>query len=569
MNNPANSSDEELAFLLSDPDSPAFEPLVQRHAQPIYDFVLRLTLDAEAAGAITRQTFDYLRTQASQRLDDLSVRAWLLNYALERGLEALNADRPGTAKLSSGDRRFTQTDAGIDREAALWAWQAARSLRPRDYAVLDLTARRGLNVEELRGSAAQGRGGADTILSRAGEGFAEAYVATALYFRGRDACKDLAELVGGSGAGMRVGIRRQIASHVEDCSTCQATLESLPGAAGVLAALRDVGLPSELPDQIVAGTSAAAASQLGFDQPSSEEAEATELQPEENTEWAASEAGYSEPGDRGNGDLPADEEQSDSASEEELWARPEEAMGFAGVASSELPESVAEMEERYGVEPVDQPYEQIEVFEQGGTEYARDPYYRGYAPAPLTLRERLSGWFAPAYDQSFVLSYALVGVATAVAVYIGIAVASSLGGGGSAPSVAADEVREIACDTGPLSMEAGSTRLIEFDPESLDGYELSSVAVADRPATADEDALRLRVVSPTAINVLAASVSSSTARSDEYVLQMIWQRGAEDAVTDCPLTVNVPASTSPTTTPESNETPAAGETPEAEGTATP
>ena len=576
MNDPANSSDEELISALSDPDSQALAALVGRHVQPIYDFALRLTLDTEAAADVCLETFDHLREQAFQKPDDLSLRAWLLNFALERGLEALNADRPGASKLSTGDRRFTQTDAGIDREAALWAWQAARSLRPRDYAVLDLTARRGLDAEELKGSAAQGRGGAATILNRASEGFSEAYMATALYFRGRDACADLAELVGGSGAGMRVGIRRQIASHVEDCERCQSTLGALPSATEVLAALRDVELPLQLSDQVAAGVAAAtaAASQLSFDEPPSQPEEAAEPEPEadepedvEVEDLEASEVSAAEL-EQDEEDLPIQEEPPAGASEEELWARPDGEPELAGVASTELPETIASMESRYDAEAVDQPYEQVEVYEQNGTEYTRDPYYGGYAPPALTLTERLSTWFAPAYDSAFTWSYAILGVVTAVAVYIGIALALSLSGGSESQAIAADEVREIDCAAGPLTMNADSTRQFEFDPDGLGGFELDRVTVAERPSAAPDDALQARVTGTLVITADAAAVSSGTARSDEYVLQILWVRDDEDAVTDCELIVNVAASAA-SPTPETDATPEAGETPEAEGTTTP
>ena len=568
MNDPANSSDEELADSLSDSDDQAVAALVERHARSLHDFALRLTLDLEAAAEITQASFDYLRGHASQRPGDISVRAWLFNLALEQGLEAANdRDRPAAAKLTSGDRRFTQTDPGIDREAALWAWQAARSLRPRDYGVLDLTVRRGLNPEDLTGTAAQGRGGIYTVLSRASGAFAEAYVATALYFRGRDACTDLAELAGGSGAAMRVGIRRQIASHVEDCETCQATLEALPNASDVFKSLHDIELPPELTGQILSGASAAAAlaaGQLSLDDvaPDDEGAiEETDPGGAFEAEGAAEEDG---------GFSPEEEAPEGPVSEEELWARPEGEAASAGMASADLPEAVSELEERFGVEPSYEPYEPTEVYEQYGTEYAEEPRYRGYAPAPLTLSERLGIWFEPAYGRSFVWSYALLGVSTAIAIYLGFAIAGSMSGAGSeAPPAGGDDVlREIACETGPLNVESGSTKVFEFDPEALDGFELNSVTVADRPATADGDALIVDVGGATAVTAEAAPVFSPTARSEEYGLQILWQRDGEDAVTDCPLFVNVMASSGPAPTseadetPESEETPEAGETPE-------
>jgi hypothetical protein len=593
MNDPANSSDEELAQSLSDSDDQAVTTLVERYAPSLYDFALRLTLDTEAAVEITRAAFDYLRGHASERPAELQVRPWLFNYVMEQGLEVTaDRSRPTGGRLSTGDRRFTLAGAEIDAEAALWAWQAARSLRPRDYAVLDMTARRELSPEDLTGSATQGRGGVYTILSRASSAFAEAYVATALYFRGRDACSDLSELVGGSGAAMRVGIRRQIASHVEDCETCQSTLESLPNASDVFKALYEVEMPPELPEQLIAGgagAAAVAAGQLSLDDaaPEGEEAPAGEEGPSEEEQSSEAEAPAEEEEqvpaegqgpEAGEGTQepvwapPAEggseqEAEAPSVSEEELWARPEAGAGFAGVASADIPEAVSELEEGLGFEPPQRPGEPTEVYTQYGSEYAAEPYY-GYEPAPLTLSERLSIWFEPAYGRSFVWSYALLGVATAVAVYLGIAVATSLGGddGGSAAVIGDDEVREIACDTGPMSVDAGDSRMFEFDPDALDGFELDTVLIAERPDVAQNNALTVEVAGATSLTATAKSVLSTTERSDEYGLQITWQRNGEDAVTDCPILLNVPASTAPASTPEDEETPEADGTPEAEET---
>jgi hypothetical protein len=592
MNDPANSSDEELAASLSGSDDQAVATLADRHAQSLYDFALRLTLDMEAAAEIVRATFDYLRANAAQRPSETGVQAWLFNFALERGLEAANdRDRPATGKLSTGDRRFTQADATIDREAALWAWQAARSLRPRDYGLLDVTARRGVDPDALTGSATEGRGGVQTILSRASEAFAEAYVATALYFRGRDACKDLSELVGGSGAAMRVGIRRQIVSHVEDCERCQATLESLPNGSDVFQALQNVDLPGDLRPQIVAAGGAAAAAALAAGQLSLDDAGVPgEEAPQEDEETGVVEdtAARDEASEPENGEPSAEQEGSAEESpleaeasfdgepaeppvtEEELWTRPEAEAGFAGVASSELPEAVSDIEERLGVEPPAAPYQPAEVYEQYGSEYAPETQYSGYEPARLTFAERLSIWFEPAYGRSFAWSYALLGVSTAAAVFIGLVVAGALSGGGEAsPAIGPDVVREIACETGRMTMDSGGTKTFQFDPEALNGFELDSVAVADKPATAKANALVVAVAGATALKADAAPAFSPTAGSQEYGLQILWQRGSEDAVTDCPLFVNVSPLTGPSPTPATSETPAVDQTPGAEATPTP
>jgi hypothetical protein len=225
------------------------------------------------------------------------------------------------------------------------------------------------------------------------------------------------------------------------------------------------------------------------------------------------------------------------------------------------------------VEPSEPPYQPAEAYEQYRSEYTSEqPYYAGYAPAPLTLKERLSIWFEPAYGRSFLWSYALLGVSTAVAVYLGLAIAGSLSGGGgdALPAGATDVVREIACETGPMTMDSGGSKTFQFDPDALDGFELDRAVVVDRPATAAEGALVVEVAGVTSLAAKAAPAFSPTARSTEYGVQILWQRGDEDAVTDCPLFVNTSASTGPSPTPARTATPQGAEgTPDPEATPTP
>ena len=588
MNDPANSSDEELADSLSNSDAQAVAVLADRYTRPLYDFALRLTLDPEASGDIVIGAFETLMESTAQRPAATRVRAVLFNRALVLGLEqADNRGRPTNRKLLTSDRRFTEADASVDREAALWAWQSARSLRPRDYALLDLTARRGLKTEEFTGPVTQARGGVETILTRATAAFVEAYVATALYFRGREACADLSELVGGSGAAMRVGIRRQIISHAEDCVACQRTLETLPGASEVFAALHDVDIPDELPSQVVAmaaGSATAAADQLTLESeagPADEDLAPAEGPPQSADPPFAAGLPYQE-GETTEPPGPEDGQPEDwqpvseddvpgpPASEEELWTRPQIEAGIAGMASADLPQALSDIEERLGTPPFEPPPFTTEVYEEYGSEYAVEEFaYSGYEPPSLTLKDRLSIWFEPAYGRSFVVSYAVLGAVTAAAILVGILLAGALSGGGSSDQTVTgpEVVRVIACETGRLSVDSGRVEIFEFDPSALSGFELESVVVADAPDVADSDALTVDVSGATALRAAAASVVSPTARSVEYGLQLLWRRGTEDAVTDCPLVVNVPASTAPAQASPTSETPApetpAPETPEA------
>jgi hypothetical protein len=534
MNDPSRSSDEELADSLSASDDHAIAALAGRYTQPLYDFALRATLDPAVAAAVTRSSIEYLRNHAAERPSELSLRAWLFAFAQEQVLAIAN-DRTRTpeVRLSPGDRRFTQAEPGIDREVALWAWQAARSLRPRDYCLLDLTLRRGIPPEDVAGVGAQGRGGVYGALGRARGGFDEAYMATALYFRGREACGELAELVGGSGVSMRVGIRRQIASHVESCDRCQTTLEALPSAADVFAGLKDVELPADLPEQVLAGMALAAGpGQLTLDDaalpvPELESQPEAESEPEAWTETAA--------------EVPTEP----VITEEAMWA-PEEPETPAGEPYREADEEAPEPDAAYVEEETPSPAWEPEPVPAFEPPRRRVTFGGAYVDSDSGLRGRVAGVFAP-LASGLLWSYVWLGVSTAVAIYLGIAAADSLrggGGDGGARELGSGSVRNIPCDNGPLTLTHGTSQVFQFDPSALHGFEIDSVTVSSE-SEVNRNGLSATTQGTSGLQIQAAKVQTTSARSDEFLLQIEWQRGDEDGRSNCTVVVNVTPSAAP------------------------
>ncbi len=283
MNGPAQRSDEDLVTALAAGDDLALAMLAGRYARGVYDFALRATLDPTVSANVTQATFKRASDGASDKPSQISFRTWLYSLALVEVLAVAN--ERSTSRLSLGDPRFTNTDPPQEHEVALWAWQAARSLRTRDYCVLDLTLRRELAPEELADAAALTRNNLYASIGRARGAFEDSFAATALYLRGRESCPDLARLTGSAGGGgVRPALRHQIAEHAETCDACRATLAALPAASDVFAALVDVEMPDDLPSRVLAGSGVdiAPAPQPSFDAPEEEPAEAE--QPEEPEE---------------------------------------------------------------------------------------------------------------------------------------------------------------------------------------------------------------------------------------------------------------------------------------------
>ncbi len=519
MNDPSRSSDEELANSLSASDDHAIAALAGRYTQPLYDFALRATLDPAVAAALTRSSIEYLREHAQERPEGTRVRSWLFAFAQEQVLAVANdRGRGPEVRLSPGDQRFTQSEPATNREVALWVWQAARSLRPRDYCLLDLTLRRGVAPEDVAGVGSQGRGGVYAALGRARGGFDEAYMATALYFRGREACSELSELVGGSGVAMRVGIRRQIASHVESCDACRATLEALPAAAEVFAGLKDVELPPELPEQVLAGMAqGVAAGQLTLgDAALAVSQPADEAAVNEEQMWAPEET---------EAPAVAAEPEGGEGADEEIAA-------VAAGAATPAPES-APVEWEQTPAPAFKPPRRAAV--------AFGAAYGGGG-----LRGRLSGVLAP-LSSGLLWSYVWLGVSTAVAIYLGLAAADSLrGGGGDSGEVELGTgfVRNIPCTSGPLTLSHGTTQVFQFDPKVLGGFEIDSVTVSAESGV-NGTGLTASAQDGSTLQVQAAQVQATAPRADQFLLQIEWQRGNEAGRSNCSVVVNVTPSTTP------------------------
>src|SRR5207302_1721864 len=131
------------------------------------------------------------------------------------------------------------------REAAELVWAAAASLEPRQYAVLDLSVRRGLTTREVADVLGVPVGHAAVLVNRARESLGNA-VRYLLVARRREHCERLAALVP---AGMRVLTpeeRRTVDHHMRTCDDCQDLGRRLTSAAELFGALLPLPLPAAL-----------------------------------------------------------------------------------------------------------------------------------------------------------------------------------------------------------------------------------------------------------------------------------------------------------------------------------
>jgi hypothetical protein len=168
----------------------------------------------------------------------------------------------------------------------------------------------------------------------------------------------------------------------------------------------------------------------------------------------------------------------------------------------------------------------------------------------------------------------LIGI-TLVAGYVGWAFGDSIEGtsdsGLSSLPTRAGGARSLACGSGPVTVDQGSSATLSLDPKALNGYQVSSVAVQPVSPSAAPQSVVAKTQGANNVVFDALVVPGQAGPPAEYKLAITLARGNERVVSDCTVLVRAPGSPAagqPTTAPAAM-TPAAGSTPSAGGTPTP
>ena len=539
MNDPALRTDRVLFEAASSGDAQAFAELAGRHARGLYDFALRGTLDEQQADAVLDAVFRRIRDPETVVPGQIDFRTWLYSLGLVEVLAVSNETR--TARISTDDERFFRPTTDLDEEIAHWAWQAARGLRTRDYCVLDLTLRRGLTPEEVAEAASLTRSNLYASIGRARGAFEETFAAMLLFEHGREACAELDEMVETApGTSLRPALRHQIIEHSDDCDACRRTLDSLPLAANVYVSLADIEMPNASGRSVLDGPSAvvpaepmaalpvvaaepATATSAAF-AAGSAALELTEEAGEDEDEWEEADETGDEDEDEQDDDAGEDEEPQDEQPEDE---EPEDERELTPV----------------GAVPAGAP-----LLSRGPVPAPVTPVH--HAPAPFeyeeTFGDHVAAWVDRARGQPLLWTYALLGIAAVLAIYLGVAVADSLQSGGSdsgalpldtPPGLAV--AREIDCGDAPIEVDAGTSTLISIDEAALDGYQISTLSFTPMSEQARDEDLEATLEDPFSIRFVAKQQDALAPHTDEFELHIQWQRDAEAASSTCQLLVHV------------------------------
>lgn len=250
-------SDAELEHLAAEGDREAFADLYSRHSNRVYDFLLRLVRDPEEAADLMQETFLRAMRAFSTQKQKAAFSTWVLtiarNLALKRlrrrkrtvGLgERQGEDESPAYRQVDADRLADPQAAAEAREMAGLVWEAAAALEAKQYSLLDLHVRQGLESAEIAQVLGVSKGNAYTMMSRLRDAFEGAVASLFMLRLGRRQCPELNRLLEQrSMTALSPAVRKLIERHTTQCDVCQEQRRRVVSPANILGAFAPVALP--------------------------------------------------------------------------------------------------------------------------------------------------------------------------------------------------------------------------------------------------------------------------------------------------------------------------------------
>ncbi len=215
-------------------DLDAFGQLYDQYFNRIYDFTWRIIRDADEAADVTQDVF----MKAMQNLPSLakaaSFKSWLFTIAhntaitrAERAGRTVPLPQPqheeafGTFDVPDPSRLDDPALAAGDAELAALVWEAAEALNPRDYALLDLHVRQGLDSAEIAGVMGVSKGNAYTMVSRMKTAAGDVIGSYVVARRGSQDCDALQKVLAGFEFPPYTElVRKAVDEHLKSCDIC-------------------------------------------------------------------------------------------------------------------------------------------------------------------------------------------------------------------------------------------------------------------------------------------------------------------------------------------------------------
>jgi RNA polymerase sigma factor (sigma-70 family) len=283
----AAGTDAELERLAAQGDREAFAELYSRHSGRVYDFLLRMVGDPDEASDLMQETFLRAMRALSAEEKGAAFSTWVLTIARNLALKRLErrsrtvtlAPREGDEEAPVFDQvdpdRLTDPQAAAEaQELAGLVWEAASGLDAKQYSLLDLHVRQGLESAEIAEVLGVSKGNAYTMVSRLRDTFESAVASLFMLRVGRRDCPELNRLLQEqSVTALSPAVRRLIEGHVAECEACQERRRKLVSPANILGSFAAVPLPLLLKQRVAealvaswaqAGTQAAATGLKGL-----------------------------------------------------------------------------------------------------------------------------------------------------------------------------------------------------------------------------------------------------------------------------------------------------------------
>jgi RNA polymerase sigma factor (sigma-70 family) len=243
--------------------------------------------DADEASDLMQETFLRAMRALSAEEKGAAFSTWVLTIARNLALKRLERRRRTvTLAPREGDEEapvFDQVDpdrladpqaAAEAQELAGLVWEAASGLDAKQYSLLDLHVRQGLESAEIAEVLGVSKGNAYTMVSRLRDTFESAVGSLFMLRVGRRDCPELNRLLQEqSVTALSPAVRRLIEGHVAECEACQERRRKLVSPANILGSFAAVPLPLLLKQRVAealvaswaqAGTQAAATGLKGL-----------------------------------------------------------------------------------------------------------------------------------------------------------------------------------------------------------------------------------------------------------------------------------------------------------------
>jgi len=242
-------------------DLDSFGQLYDRYFNRIYDFCWRITRDADEAADATQDVFMKAAMQGLPGLAKASTfKSWIFTMAHNTAVtRAERAARTSPLPVPSHDEAFGTFDvpdpsrldnpalAAEDHELAALVWEAASALNPRDYALLDLHVRQGLESAEIAQVLEVSKGNASTMVSRMKTAAGDVISSYVVARRGSKDCDELRHVLAAyTLPPFSNDVRRAVDAHVESCETCRRSRRSLVAPLQIFGSFAAVPAPFAL-----------------------------------------------------------------------------------------------------------------------------------------------------------------------------------------------------------------------------------------------------------------------------------------------------------------------------------